>query len=82
MNAVAHHEKQKNEKSGNRKAGKERRQKTDSKEAACSPSAVVQGHHGEKMVCLGGVHRVTGTLGKVNNHFDPIQTELGKAPPR
>ena len=37
MNVAARHEK-----AGNRKAGEQRRQ-TDFKEAACSPSAVVQG---------------------------------------
>ena len=42
MNIAAHHEKEKNEKTGKRKAGVERRQ-ADFKEAACYPSAVVQG---------------------------------------
>ena len=39
MNVAAHQEK--NEKTGKRKAGEERRQ-ADFKEAACYPSAVVQ----------------------------------------
>ena len=42
MNVAAHQEKEKDEKTGKRKAGEERRQ-TDVKEAACYPSAVVQG---------------------------------------
>ena len=42
MNVAAHHEKEKNEKTGKRKAGVERRQ-ANLKEAACYPSAVVQG---------------------------------------
>ena len=42
MNVVAHQDKQKNEKTGKRKAGEERRQ-ADFIEAACYPSAVVQG---------------------------------------
>ena len=42
MNVAAHQEKEKNEKTGKRKAGKERRQ-ADFKEAACYPSAVVPG---------------------------------------
>ena len=42
MNVATHQEKEKNEKTGKRKAGVERRQ-ADFKEAACYPSAVVQG---------------------------------------
>ena len=41
MNITAHQEKEKNEKTGKRKAGEERKQ-TDFEEAACYPSAVVQ----------------------------------------
>ena len=45
MNVTAHQEKEKNEetKMGKRKAGKERRQATEFKEAVCCPSAVVLG---------------------------------------
>ena len=42
MNVAAHQEKEKNEKTGKRKAGVERRQ-ADFKEAACYSSAVIQG---------------------------------------
>ena len=42
MNVAAHQEKEKNEKTGKRKAGKEGRQ-ADFKEAAYYPSAVAQG---------------------------------------
>ena len=42
MNVAAHQEKKKNENTGKRRAGEERRQ-ADFKEAACYPSAVVQG---------------------------------------
>ena len=42
MNVATHQEKEKNEKTGKRKAGEERRQ-FDFKEAACYPFAVVQG---------------------------------------
>ena len=42
MSVAAHQDKEKNEKMGKRKAGVERRQ-ADFKEAACYPSAVVQG---------------------------------------
>ena len=43
MNVAAHQEKEKNEKTGKKKAGEKRRQETDFKEAACYPSSVVQG---------------------------------------
>ena len=81
MNIAAYQEKEKNEKTSKRKAGEEIRQ-ADFKEAACYPSAVVQGLHGEKMVCVRRVHGVTENLGKANSHFNPTQTELGIAPPR
>ena len=42
MNVAAHQEKENNEKTGKRKAGVERKQ-ANFKEAACYPSAVVQG---------------------------------------
>ena len=42
MNVATHQEKEKNEKTGKRKAGVERRQ-ADFKKATCYPSAVVQG---------------------------------------
>ena len=42
MNVAAHQEKEKNEKMGNKKAEVEKRQ-ANFKEAACYPSAVVQG---------------------------------------
>ena len=42
MNVAAHQEKEKNEKTGKRKAREERKQ-ANFKEAACYPSAVVQG---------------------------------------
>ena len=76
MNVAAHQEKEKDEKTGKRKAGVDRRQ-ANFKEAACYPSAVVWGLHGEKMVCVRGVPGVTGTLGKINSHFDPTQTGRG-----
>ena len=41
-----------------------------------------RGQHSEKMVYARGVPGVTGTLGKANSHFDPIQTGSGTAPPR
>ena len=78
MNIAAHQEKEKDEKMGKRKAGVERRQ-ANFKEAACYPSAVVQGAaQQKKMVCVRGVPRVTGTLGKACSHFDP--TQMGQGP--
>ena len=41
-----------------------------------------RGLHGKKIVCVRGVPKVTGTLGKINSHFNPAQTGLGTAPPR
>ena len=81
INVAAHQEKEKNEKTGKRKAGEERRQ-TAFKEAACYPFLVVQGVHDEKMVCVRGMSGVTGILGKTNSHFNPTQTRLGTALPR
>ena len=48
MNVVAHQEKNEKTKTGKRKAGEEKKQATDFKEAACCPSAVVQGAAGRK----------------------------------
>ena len=76
MNVAAQQEKEKNEKTGKRKAKEERRQ-ADFKEAACYPSAVVQGLHSEKMACVRAVPGVTGTLGKANSYFNPTQTRMG-----
>ena len=69
MNVATHQDEKKNEKTGKRKEGKEKRQ--DFKEAACYPPAVVQGQHGKKMVCVRGVPGVTGTFKKTNSHFYP-----------
>ena len=82
MNVAVYQEMEKNEKTEKRKAGKERRQSTDFKKAARYFSAVDQGQHSKKVVCVRGVPGVTETIGKVNGHFDPTQTGLGTAPPR
>ena len=76
MNVATHQEKEKNEKTVKRKAGVEKRQ-ANLKKAACYPSAVVQGAARRKMVCVMGMPRVTGTLGKANSYFDPTQTGRG-----
>ena len=72
MSVAGHQEK--DEKTGKRKAGVERRQ-ADFKEAA--RQKIVQGAARQKIVCVRGVPGVTGTLGKANSHFDPIQTGWG-----
>ena len=84
MSVAAHQQLEKNEetKTGKREAREGRRQATNFKEAMCCPSAVVQGTAWRKNGCATGVPGVTGTLGKANSHFDPIQTSSGTAPPR
>ena len=78
MNVAAHQEKEKNEKTGKRKAGEGR---PILKELRATLLRSFRGLHGEKMVCVRGMLGVTGTLRKANNHFNPIQTGLGTAPP-
>ena len=76
MNVAAHQEKEKIEKQCKRKAGVERRQ-ANFKEAACYPSAVIQGAARRKNGLCEGSAWVTGTLRKANSHFDPTQTGRG-----
>ena len=59
MNDADHQEKEKNEetKKSKREAKKERRQATDFKEAACCPSAVVQGAARQKNALCEGSTR-------------------------
>ena len=76
MNVAAHQEKEKNEKTGKRKAGVERRQ-ANFNEDACYPSAVVQGAARRKNDLCEGSARGNWTLGKTNSHFDPTQTGWG-----
>ena len=81
MNIAAYQEKEKNEKTGKREAGEERRQ-ADFKETACYPSAVVQWAAQQKNGLCEGVPGVTKKLWKANCHFNPAQTGLRTAPPR
>ena len=78
MNVATHQEKEKNEKTVKIKAGVKRRQ-ANFKEAACYPSAVVQGAALQKNgLCEGSAQgSLTGTLRKANSYFDPIQTGRG-----
>ena len=73
MNVATHQEKEKNEKTVKRKEGVEKKL-ANFKEAACYPSAVLQGAARQKNGLCGGMPRVTATLGKTNSHFDPTQT--------
>ena len=59
INVAAH---QKKEKMGKGEAGKERKQSNEFREAACCPSAVVQGQNSKKIISVRGVPRITGTL--------------------
>ena len=79
MNIATHQKKEKNEKTGKRKAGEDR---PILKRLRATLLRSFWGLHGKKMVCVRGVPRVTGTLGKAHSHFDPTQTGLGTAPPR
>ena len=78
MNVAAHQEKEKNEKTGKRKAGEGR---LILKRLRATHLRSFKGLHGKKMICVRGVPGVTGTLRKANSHFDPTQTGLGTAPP-
>ena len=78
MNVTAHQEKKNEEtKTGKRKAGEERRQATNFKEAVCCPSVVVQRVSTEKK--WKGVPWVTGVFEKANSHFEPTQMKSGTA---
>ena len=79
MNVATHQEKEKNEKTGKRKAGEDR---PILKRLRATLLRSFRGLHGEKMVCVRGVPRVTETLGKTNSNFDSTQTGSGTAPPR
>ena len=81
MNVTAHQEKEKNKKTGNRKAGEERNRPILKRLSAILLRSF-RGLHGEKMVGVRGAPRVTGTLGKTNSQLNPTQTKLRTAPPR
>ena len=76
MNVAAHQDKEKNEKTGKRKEGVERRQ-ANFKEAVCCFSAVVQGAARRKNDLCERSARGNWALGKANSHFDPTQTSRG-----
>ena len=74
MNIATHQEKEKNEKTVKRKAGKVR---PILKRLRATFLRLFRGLHSKKMVCVREVPGVTGTLGKTNSHFDPNQTGRG-----
>ena len=78
MNVAARQGKEKNEKTGKSKAGEERKQSTDFREAACCPYAVLQRAARQKTVCMREVPGVTGTIEKANSHFYPTQSVVEK----
>ena len=71
MNVATHQEKEKDEKTGKKKEGEDR---PILKRLRATLLRSFRGLHGEKMVCVRGVPGATGTLGKANSHFGPIQT--------
>ena len=78
MNVATHQEKEKNEKTVKRKAGVKRRRPI-LKTLCAAFLRSFRGLHGEKMICVRRVRRVTGTLGKTNSHFD-LTTQTGRGP--
>ena len=81
MNVATHQEKEKNEKTGNRRQEK-RKDRLILKRLRATLLRSFRGLHGEKIVRVRGVPAITGTLGKANSHFNPTRTGLGTAPPR
>ena len=74
MNLATHQEKEKNEKTFKRKAGEDRPILMRLRPTLLRS---FRGLHGEKMICVRGVPKVTGILGKAIIHFDPTQTGRG-----
>ena len=70
MNVATHQEKEKekNEKTGKRKAREDR---PLLKRLRATLMHSFRGLQGEKMFCVRRVPGVTGTLGKANSHFNP-----------
>ena len=81
MNVAAHQEKGKNEKTGKRKAGEQRRQ-ADFKEAACYPFAVVQGAARRKNGLCEGSARGNWDPREAQQSFESNPNGVGTAPPR
>ena len=81
MNVAAHQEKEKNKKTGKRKAGEDRRQ-ADFKEAACYPSAVVQGAARRKNGLCEESARGNWDPHESQQPFQPNPNGSGTAPPR
>ena len=75
MNVAAHQKKEKNEKTGKRKAGEDR---PILKRLRATLLRWFREQNGEKMVCVSGVPEVTGTFGKANSIL--AQLKLGWGP--
>ena len=73
MNVVAHQEKEKNEKMGEREARVERKQEIDFEGAACCPPAVVQGTARRENGLSEGSARGNWDPRKGNSHFDQLK---------
>ena len=71
MDVAAHQEKKKNEKTGKRKEGVERKQ-ADFKEVACYPSAVVQRAARQKNASCEGSARGNWDTWKANSYFGSL----------
>ena len=63
MNVAAYQEKEKNDKTGKRKAGEEKNESI-LKRLRAILLRLFRGLHGKKMLCVRGVPGVTGTLGR------------------
>ena len=79
MSVAVHQDKEKNEKTGKRKAGEDR---PILKRLRATLLQVFKGLHGKKIVCVKKLPGVTGILRKANSHFNPTQTGLRTAPLR
>ena len=77
MNVAAHQEKEKNEKTGRKKAREERRQATDFKDGACCPLAVVQGAARQKNGLREGSVRGNWDSREGQQPFRPNPNEVG-----
>ena len=76
MNVAAHQDKEKNENTGKRKEGEEIKQ-ADFKEAACYPSAVVQGAVRQKNGLCEGSARGNWEPREGQQPFQPNPNEVG-----
>ena len=79
MNVATHQEKEKNEKTGKKKAEEERGQETNFKETPCYLSVDVQGAARQKMACVGGSARGNWDPRENQKRFRPNPNEVEAA---